>query len=120
MIHFGGIENQDFQHREQNQTDASWNSETGFIQRQGSNISLFPVGEISPELKETFLIKEFRSEILDAIQQKNWKALHWLKQHGVAISRSTVINLGSARPELAFLPAIPFEQLGLDTVYAPV
>lgn len=115
FVRFEGILDHDFGYEIPYQDSVNWDSDTGYIDRQHLHISPFPVGEISPGLMETFLIQELRSEILDAVEQKDWKVLAWLKQHGVTISRQSLIAPGDLQWVPAVLPAIPFEEKGLAT-----
>ena len=95
--------------RHQTQCAVSYDVDTGFLRSNDANLNLFPVGIINPELQETFLTNELRVQVIAGIAQKNWRALYWLRQHGVRISRQYIVAIGRMIWLPAALPAIPFE-----------
>jgi hypothetical protein len=117
LLHFEGIEQRDFRQGTYSRTNVDWNPDNQALEYQPTDemscpVGRFteaPLGKISPELQEAFLIKELRTQILFAVEQRDWKALRWLKQHGVAIARKSIQVLGRPRWEPVIPPAIPFE-----------
>jgi hypothetical protein len=110
LTHLEGIQDEDFATRRQSQRSVSWNADSGFLESNGSNLNLFPVGIISPELQETFLTNELRFQVIAAVAQKDWKVLYWLRQHDVRISRQYTAAIGRMIWLPAVLPAIPFDE----------
>jgi hypothetical protein len=109
LIHLAGIQDGDFATRIQTQRGVSYEVDTGFLASNNAYLNIFPVGIISPELQETFLTNDLRLQVIAGIAQKNWRALYWLRQHGVRISRQYMTAIGNMVWLTASLPAVPFE-----------
>jgi hypothetical protein len=56
------------------------------------------------------VIEKFRNQIVTAIEEKDWVALHWLKRNGVRISRACISNESREVWAEFVLPAVPFEE----------